>query len=241
MSSENATALIIGARSAIAQALAKALTTQKPVSELVTVSRQQMSSLKGNTHFTCNHDSEQISAVVDELINRKVQINRVFICTGILHDASIQPEKSLQALDPTSMMEVFRVNCVIPALWIKALLPVLKGNRLCVLTTFSARVGSITDNHKGGWYSYRTSKAALNMMLKTATVEYARQAPAAKLLSFHPGTVDTPMSGPFQKHVPPDSLFTPEFVARQLIKITDGLTPDGDLSYLDWQGKPIPW
>lgn len=239
--SENSTALIIGAQSTIARALADALLAQKVVSELITVSRENMPARAHVTHIACNHEADQIVAIADQLTRDKTPLSRVFICTGILHGGSIQPEKSLQALDPATMTEVFKVNCVIPALWVKALLPALKANRDCVLTAFSARVGSISDNHKGGWYSYRTSKAALNMLLKTAAVEYARQAPCVKLLSFHPGTVDTPMSTPFQKHVPPESLFTAEFVAQQLIKITDKLTADGDLSYLDWQGKPILW
>jgi hypothetical protein len=79
------------------------------------------------------------------------------------------------------------------------------------------------------------------MVLKTAAVEFARVAPGVKLLSFHPGTVDTPMSTPFQKHVSAQALFTPELVANRLIKITDTLQPDGQLSYLDWQGHPVPW
>jgi len=244
MSSDPSAALIIGAGSAIAGALAKALLEQKTVSEVITVSRQKMPSQAGIRHLVCSHEPDQISDIVDELKAQQLRLKRVFICTGILHDKNIQPEKNLKALDPATMMEVFRINCVIPSMWVKALLPVLKGKakgQLCVLTAFSARVGSIADNHKGGWHSYRSSKAALNMMLKTAAVEYARVAPMVKLLSFHPGTVDTPLSEPFQKYVEPEALFTPEFVASRLIEITDSLSADGALSYLDWQGKAIAW
>lgn len=245
MSSDPSAALIIGAGSAIAGALAKALLEQKTVSEVITVSRQKMPSQAGIRHLVCSHEPDQITEIADELKTRQTRLKRVFICTGILHGKNIQPEKNLKALDPASMMEVFRINCVIPSLWVRALLPVLKGKtkgqQQCVLTAFSARVGSIADNHKGGWHSYRTSKAALNMMLKTAAVEYARVAPMVKLLSFHPGTVDTPLSEPFQKYVEAEALFTPEFVANRLIEITDSLSADGALSYLDWQGKAIAW
>jgi NAD(P)-dependent dehydrogenase (short-subunit alcohol dehydrogenase family) len=241
MSSEQKNALIIGAYSAIAQALASALIEQNTVTGVIAVSRTPADNSDGIRYLVCNHESEQITAIAAQLRREQSQLARVFICTGVLHDDSIQPEKSLLTLDPVAMMEVFRINCVIPSLWLKALLPLLRTQPHCVLTALSARVGSITDNHKGGWYSYRSSKAALNMVLKTAAIEFARVAPGVKLLSFHPGTVDTPMSRPFQKHVSPEALFTPEFVAKRLISITNTLQPDGQLSYLDWQGNPVPW
>lgn len=234
-------AIIVGGQSTIARALAKALIEQNKVTDVIALSRKPATDGAGVRNLVCDHSPSQIAAIVDQISRDQSHITHVFICTGMLHRNTIQPEKSLQLLDPEAMMEIFRVNCVLPTLWLKALQPLLKKQQRCVVTVFSARVGSITDNHKGGWYSYRSAKAALNMMLKTAAVEYTRVASGVKLLSFHPGTVDTPMSEPFQKHVSPDALFTPEFVAGRLIEITDTLLPDGVLSYLDWQGKPIPW
>jgi NAD(P)-dependent dehydrogenase (short-subunit alcohol dehydrogenase family) len=117
----------------------------------------------------------------------------------------------------------------------------LKQARGCKVTIFSARVGSIGDNHLGGWYSYRASKAALNMLLKSTAIEYARRAPSVKLLAFHPGTTDTPLSRPFSKQVPEHKLFQPGFVAEQLFKILEQLEPDGELSFLDWQGQRVDW
>jgi len=111
----------------------------------------------------------------------------------------------------------------------------------CVVAVLSARVGSITDNQLGGWYSYRASKAALNMVLKSAAVEYRRRLPRVKLLAFHPGTTDTALSRPFQRGVAPEKLFSPEFVARRLAQLLDQLQPDGELSYLAWDGSSIEW
>ena len=105
----------------------------------------------------------------------------------------------------------------------------------------SARVGSIADNHLGGWYSYRCAKAALNMGLKSAAIELARRAKGIKLVAFHPGTVDTPLSEPFQKNVAPEKLFEPAFVAERLDEILAAHAADGELSYLDWAGKAVPW
>ena len=93
----------------------------------------------------------------------------------------------------------------------------------------------------GGWYSYRASKAALNMMLKTATIELARRAKNIKIIAFHPGTTDTPLSKPFQKNVPANKLFSSDFVAQQLLQIVEESVIDGELSYLDWQGEAINW
>ena len=105
----------------------------------------------------------------------------------------------------------------------------------------SARVGSIGDNGLGGWYSYRGSKAALNMMLRCAALEMRRVNPAAKIMAYHPGTVDTPLSQPFQASVAPEKLFSPERAAEALDTVLTSLTADGELSYLDWQGETIPW
>jgi NAD(P)-dependent dehydrogenase (short-subunit alcohol dehydrogenase family) len=126
-------------------------------------------------------------------------------------------------------------------LWLKHLTPILVGNHVCKIVVFTARVGSISDNKLGGWYSYRASKAAMNMLIKSASIELARIAKNIKLISFHPGTTDTPLSKPFQKNVPKGKLFTPEFVAKQLLGIVENTTVNGEASFLDWQGKSITW
>lgn len=123
-------------------------------------------------------------------------------------------------------------------------MPLLTHKTQCTITALSARVGSINDNELGGWYTYRASKAALNMLFKTAAIELARRAKNTKLILFHPGTTDTELSKPFQKNVPAGKLFTPEFVAGQLFELTNNnpdLKLNGEPAYLDWQGSTIPW
>lgn len=126
-------------------------------------------------------------------------------------------------------------------LWLKSLVPLLSGKQACKIVVFSARVGSISDNKLGGWYSYRASKAAINMLLKSAAVELARSVKNIKLISFHPGTTDSPLSKPFHKNVPANKLFKSEFVAQQLIDIVQNTAIDGQASFVDWQGKSTPW
>ncbi|MDP2283743.1 MAG: SDR family NAD(P)-dependent oxidoreductase [Pseudohongiella sp.] len=239
-------ALVIGAGSAIAQALISAMVDQHTVNNIIAVSRQLpvpgKRALAGSdvhvSYLSCDYSAEAIKQLVSTLPG---PFSHVFICTGVLHNEHIKPEKRIEDIDAAQMAELMHINSILPALWLQALLPVVKNSPRCVVSVFSARVGSISDNHKGGWYSYRASKAALNMVIKTAAIEYARRAPGVKLFAFHPGTVDTSLSRPFQKNVPTDKLFTPEFVAVQLLTICSALPVDGEASYLDWAGAGITW
>lgn len=243
-------ALVIGAGSAIAKALIAGFLQQPNQTQVIAVSREQPDTMSlqdtALTFIRCDYSSTSIRQVAQKLADYAGSITRVFICTGVLHTDTIKPEKRVEDIDAEHMAEIFRINSITPALWLQALLPLLKNSPHCVLTVLSARVGSISDNRKGGWYSYRASKAALNMLIKTAAIEYARRAPGVKLLAFHPGTVDTELSRPFQKNVAPEKLFTPAFVASKLIALTEytgiaNRSADGDAAYLDWAGETIEW
>ena len=235
-------ALVVGAGGGIGAA-----TTQRLLQEgwqVLAVSRRR----QGMVHpqlswFTGASDEMEIEQLLAQLEDYRSRIHRVVVCSGLLHDheRGLLPEKRLEELTTDSLLSTLAVNTLLPGLWLARLLPLLKDSPHCVYATLSARVGSIGDNRLGGWYSYRASKAALNMLLQTAAVEYSRRARRVKLLAFHPGTTDTELSRPFQANVPAGKLFTPEFVATQLDRIMSGLQADGELSYLDWQGKPIPW
>ena len=238
--------LIIGANSAIAQSIAAQLADDKDTG-LILVSRDlnAYSALVNDNAVNITVEDYQSTAI--ELAVKQVAkhntapITQVFICHGVLHTDKFQPEKCLEDFSAESFQQVMAVNALTPITWIQKLTPILSGKIDCKITVFSARVGSISDNRLGGWYSYRASKAALNMMLKTAAVELARRAKNIKLISFHPGTTDTPLSKPFQKNVPANKLFTSDFVAKQLLSIVETSEIDGQASYLDWQGKTINW
>lgn len=237
--------LIIGAGSGIGSAVIQRLADERPDSDILAVSR--VPAVLPERHaqsvqtFTCDYSETGIAQLVKQLTPWHGRIGLVVISTGVLHTATIRPEKRAEDLHMDSMLEVLRINSVVPSLWLMRLLPALGGSRPCLVFTLSARVGSISDNHKGGWYSYRASKAALNMVIKTAAIEYARRAPNVKLVAFHPGTVDTGLSRPFQRNVPEGKLFSADFVAERLLTISSDLPIDGDASYLDWAGKTIPW
>lgn len=110
-----------------------------------------------------------------------------------------------------------------------------------MFAALSARVGSITDNHLGGWHAYRASKAALNMLIKNFAIELHRRNPAAICVGLHPGTVDTGLSQPFQANVPEDKLLSPDFVSDRHISVIDGLETGGSGKQFAWDGRAIQY
>lgn len=162
-------------------------------------------------------------------------------CAGVLHAHGLRPEKSLAALRCEALAQVFALNAFAPILLVRALLPLLKHTDPVVLASLSARVASIGDNHLGGWYAYRASKAAQNQLFRTLSIELRRTHPHAACVLLHPGTVDTPLSKPFQAGVPPEKLFTPEHSARRLLMVIAGITPEASGRFYAWDGSEIPW
>ena len=189
-----------------------------------------------------DYSAESINTLMANLSSFKGYISRVVICNGILHDdqKDIFPEKKLEDISESKMMHVLRVNALLPLLFLKELVALVKGEKRCVISVLSARVGSIEDNRLGGWYSYRASKAALNMLVKTAAVEYERRAKNVRLLLFHPGTVDTNLSKPFQSKSS-TKLMQPSEVAMSLIKLMDRSDTGSNIEFIDWEGKKINW
>ncbi|WP_158969299.1 SDR family NAD(P)-dependent oxidoreductase [Paraglaciecola sp. L3A3] len=239
------TTLIIGANSSIGAAIA-AHHQQLPTEDIILISRKithQLATAKNvKTIMVKNYQANSIDLAIEQLkhINSKA-IGHVYICNGILHNDALRPEKRLEDFNQEAFNQVMTANALTPILWLQKLTPILTGEKPCKVVLFSARVGSISDNQLGGWYSYRASKAALNMMIKTASIELARRAKNIKLIAFHPGTTDTALSKPFQHNVAKDKLFSSEFVATKLSEIVENVAIDQTVSYLDWQGKTIDW
>ncbi len=239
--------LIIGASSAIAQAVVLELLAAKSNTNIIIISRDlstydNITSVQLTKILIDDYQPSTIENTVNEI--RKVEnlvLKQIYICHGLLHNHVITPEKRIEDFCAESFLSIVQVNALTPILWIKALVPLLTSKEDCRLVVFSARVGSIEDNNLGGWYSYRASKSALNMMLKNVAIELSRRSKNTKVIIFHPGTTDTKLSKPFQKNVPEGKLFTAKFVAQQLLKIIAVQAFDQKASFLDWQGKEIKW
>ena len=192
-------------------------------------------------HVACDYSDTALATLAERLKDEQADVVRLVICNGVLQGEDYRPERALSQLDLAAMRQVFEVNTFLPMRILAAMTPALKQSAGARVAVLSARVGSIGDNRLGGWYSYRGSKSALNMMLKCAALELRRVNPAVKILAYHPGTVDTPLSMPFQKGVPAEKLFTPERAAEALEVVMSRFDVEGDLAYLDWRGEPIPF
>lgn len=169
-------------------------------------------------------------------------LDLVIIATGrLMREDGTGPEKSWRALDAAGMAEMFAINAAGPAMIARHVLPLLRRDHRAVLAAISARVGSISDNRLGGWHAYRASKAALNMLVSNLAIELARTHPHAVAVTLHPGTVDTPLSRPFQRGVPADKLFTPQRSASHLLDVIERLGPDRSGSLIAWDGSVIPF
>jgi NAD(P)-dependent dehydrogenase (short-subunit alcohol dehydrogenase family) len=168
-------------------------------------------------------------------------IDSTIHAAGILHDASLQPEKSLADCNAANLLRSFEVNSIGPLMVARCLLARQVRRRQFSFTVLSAMVGSIADNRLGGWYGYRASKAALNQLIRTLAIECRIKHPGACILAIHPGTTDTALSRPFQRNVEPDKLYTPTQTAARILRVIQRAGPEQSGSFLNWNGKQIPW
>lgn len=167
-------------------------------------------------------------------------LDLVINTVGILHDQSgLRPEKSIRELNAANLTKLFAINTIGPALVLKYFMPCLNPSKRSVIATLSARVGSISDNALGGWYSYRASKAALNQIIRTAAIELAMRRPNALCVGLHPGTVETAMSQPFLAGYTTNDIFNPQFAAQALVSVLDQLEPHQSGRVFDWRGTEI--
>ena len=160
------------------------------------------------------------------------------MASGALEIDGARPEKALKQVTAQAMTDQFALNCIGPSLVLKHAVRLLPRDRRCVFAALSARVGSISDNGFGGWYSYRTAKAALNQMIHTGAIELARSHREAVCVALHPGTVATAFTAKYLGRHPS---VPPQEAAQNLLAVTDGLTPADSGQFFDWQGKRVPW
>lgn len=209
-------------------------------------------------------DVEDQLSLVNAATMIKEMFQRVDILlnvAGILGDGGKTapgPERALSKVQRQWLEKSFAVNVIGPVQFTKELLPVLSSGTSrkvvdaqakastsiehsirppSIVANLSARVGSISDNQLGGWYSYRMSKAALNQATRTMAIELKRS--NIFVVALHPGTTDTDLSQPFQLNVKEGSLFPVEFTVDQLIKIIDTLNESNSGGFYDWAGKSI--
>jgi len=249
--SDKAHVLICGASRGIGLALCTALLARDDVSRVWAVSRHArtadgllaLAQAHGERVVLLDYDArdeQALAALASEVGLACPHLHLVISTLGILHQEGTKAEKSLAQLDLTSLQASFATNAFAPILLLRHLLPLLRSQP-ATFAALSARVGSIGDNRLGGWYSYRASKAALNQLLHTASIELKRLNPAATVLALHPGTTDTELSRPFQGNVPEGKLFEPAFAAQCVIEQVGRLGPSESGSFWGWDGERIAW
>jgi NAD(P)-dependent dehydrogenase (short-subunit alcohol dehydrogenase family) len=237
------TAVVLGASGGIGGAFAWLLSKCPSVKTVIRLSRDRSIAPDHDTPwFPVDLEDERSIANAATSIGQDFgTLDLVIVASGILHDGDrLLPEKSWRALEADAMERSYRINAIGPALAAKHFLPLLAADRKAVFAALSARVGSIADNQLGGWHAYRASKAALNMILKTLSIELARRNPTAVCVGLHPGTVDTRLSEPFQRGVPEGKLFSPKTSARCLLNVLDGISPEQSGKIFAWDGQQIP-
>ncbi|PIY23431.1 MAG: short-chain dehydrogenase [Comamonadaceae bacterium CG_4_10_14_3_um_filter_60_75] len=222
-------ALILGASGGIGQAFAQALQANPRCAQVIGLHRHSEPPLDFN-------DEASIGAAAAQL-RHSGKFHLIINAAGLLHTADFGPEKKLTDLNFAQLEATFRVNTFGPALVLRHFCPLLDTQR-SVLAVISAKVGSIGDNRLGGWYSYRASKAALNMLLKTAAIEVKRSNPQAVLVSLHPGTVNTALSQPFKGE---QIGRQPLLAVREMLQTLNQLGPDDSGRFVAYNGEKLPW
>ena len=237
----NKTVVIVGASGGIGAALVE-LYAKDENNHVYALSRSGTQFPHDNvTNDQFDYAQESSIETIAAKISKVGLIDILLVATGILHDDQMSPEKSLREIDSEKFQKSFLINTIGPALVAKHFLPFFKKETLSVLGILSARVGSISDNRLGGWYAYRASKAAVNMFIKTTSIELSRRQKNVAIIGLHPGTVNTNLSKPFQKNVPPKKLFSPELSAMKLLQVVAQITQQDNGKLMAWDGVEIPW
>jgi NAD(P)-dependent dehydrogenase (short-subunit alcohol dehydrogenase family) len=218
-------ALVIGASGGIGAAVVAALRTRG--ANVTTLSRR--------TDGIDVTDPQSVEAHLGAL---EGPFELIFLATGALEMERYQPEKALRDITAEGLAAQFAVNAIGPALILQHVPRLVPRDRRAVFAALSARVGSIEDNRLGGWYGYRASKAALNQILHSASIEIARTHRHAIVAALHPGTVATAFTRSYQAR---HDTVSPDTAAQRLLAVIDSLTPADTGSFRDWAGKVIPW
>lgn len=226
---EQFNALVLGASGAIGAAFVDLLSAIPRCASVCGLHRHSTPRLD----FT---DESSIAEAARELAT-KPRYHLIINAAGMLHDGNLMPEKRLADLNYQQMQAIFQTNTMGPALVMRHFLPLLDGER-AIMAMLSAKVGSIGDNQLGGWYSYRASKAALNMLVKTAAIELARTQKHGVLVALHPGTVNSRLSRPFRGEL----IGRPAHdAASDMLTVLNTLRPSDSGTFLAYDGTRLPW
>ena len=234
--------LVFGSSGTIGFALLNQLAVKYPNAQITGVSRRETDSrsMQANVNFdTCDYGStSELAKFAEQYANEHSHIDQLLITTGVLTALLDKPEKSVQQISESEVLENIRINAVIPALIFKHFFDLLTRSSAPRFGALSARIGSISDNRLGGWYAYRMAKSALNMFIKTASLELKRKNKQSVVVGLHPGTVRTKFSERFINSTT-KNCFSPELAASQLLNVFLALRPAQSGGCFAWDGTEI--
>ena len=230
---------VIGSSGAIGSAFISSYLEDETIENIISFSR----SLPANPNKRVKHfciDIEDEASIEEAAANLNgLTLDEIIIASGLLHTENFGPEKSIKDLKAENILKVLKVNTVGPAIIGKYFLPLLNKDSKSVMAFLSARVGSISENKLGGWYSYRASKSALNQIIKNFSIEVKRSNPNAVIIGLQPGTVESKFSEPFKKNVKEGNLFSAEYSVGMLKKVVDSSTSADSGKLIGWDGIEI--
>ncbi|WCE32477.1 SDR family NAD(P)-dependent oxidoreductase [Vibrio sp. SCSIO 43137] len=231
---------IIGSSGTIGSSLTKLVAANYPEATIHALSRHtQNTEIENVTHHKIDYNDEhQLQSCADACCSA-YPLDLVVVTVGLLHCNEFLPEKSIKQISAEQMQKYLHINTVLPSLMAKHFVPKLNKQSRSVFAVLSARVGSISDNCLGGWYSYRASKAALNMVTKCIAIETERVNKSAIIAGLHPGTVNSPLSKPFQNNIPKNKVFSPDYATECLHNVIDQLTQEQSGKCFAWDGSEI--
>jgi NAD(P)-dependent dehydrogenase (short-subunit alcohol dehydrogenase family) len=221
--------LVVGASGGIGAAMVETLHQQRPDA--------QIESLHRHSEPKIDFADENSIARAAQVLNQRAPFHLIINAAGVLHTSDFMPEKKLDDLHYAQLRATFEANTFGPALLLRYLTPLLDRQR-GVMVMLSAKVGSIEDNRLGGWYSYRASKAALNMLIKTAAIELRRTQPNSVLLALHPGTVSSSLSKPFRGATTGRPAMD---AARDMLQVINTKTPEHSGMFYTYGDEKLPW
>lgn len=170
-------------------------------------------------------DGDAIKALARELKAEPIDV--------LMNNAGMyDPSPRFGHTDYDAWMEVFQVNAMAALRMAEAFVENVGRSQRKIMAGISSGMGSIADNGSGGYYAYRTSKSALQMVMRSLALDLAPRGIVA--VALNPGWVKTDMGGP-------GGSLTPEECARRLRAILDGLKPADSGKFWHHSGKEFPW
>ncbi len=243
--------LIAGVSGAIGQALAEHYLARDENLKIIGLCRDPSavaldSAVVDRVHLitwdaASSNDPGQIASDIEQVLAPEEGLDGVIYAAGFLHSQGIKPEKRLEDLNADALAHSFAVNATGFAMLMRALAPWLRHRGFKTVVAISAKVGSITDNGFGGWYAYRSSKAALNMLVRNLSIELPRKCWPLACVALHPGTTASRLSEPFSRSLAQLKVHQPAETAGNIAGVIEELTEDNNGQFLSWDGSQIPW